>query len=179
MNLNARALLPVVAAGLLGSVLTLGADRLTGWRAGAQDLPTVVQAQRFELLDATGAVRGVFGVGPAGPGLTLADPSGQARVVLDETAEGTYEIQIRDAGGAVRFGVGTTAREGGFVGLNVRDATGAIRSRMYASDDGQQAAFQVQDPGAVLRVEMGLNGREDRVGVGVRDARGATVWQTP
>jgi len=79
--------------GLVGSIVTVTADRLTGWSVSAQQLPAVVQAQRFELVDTDGTVRGVFGLADSGPKLALVDPSGQVRVGLDQTVEGTYEIQ--------------------------------------------------------------------------------------
>jgi hypothetical protein len=174
-----RTPLSLITAGLIGAMVTLGADRLLTPSAGAQELPAVVQAQRFELIDDHGTVRGVFGMATTGPWLTLVDPSGQVRLVLQQTVEGTYAIGINDADGTPRFGVGTTAREGGFVGLNVRDAKGAIRSRVFASDDGTQTGFQVQDPPAKLRAEMALNSREDRAGLQVRDPNGTVLWQAP
>src|SRR5258708_7729376 len=138
-------------------------------RAGAQEVPAVVQAQRFEVVGADGTPRGVFAVIDNGPTLELLDPAGQVRVALDQTPDG-YGINIIDASGVVRFGVGTTAREGGFVGLDVRDKSGAIRSRIFASDDGTQTGFQVQDPGPKLRAEIGLNEVDHRAGVQVRDS---------
>lgn len=177
--MNVRTLVPLFAAGLIGSATTLGLDRVAGWQVNAQALPSVMQAQRFELVDANGSVRGVFGLSDSGPNLVLMDPSGLVRLSLDQTLESTYEIQIKDKSGAVRFGVGTTPREGGFVGLHVRDGSGAIRARLFASDDGQQTGFQVQDPGARLRAEMALNAGDDRVGFSVRDSGGTTLWQAP
>jgi hypothetical protein len=177
--MHARALVPLFAAGLVGSTITLTVDQLAPWRASAQEAATLVQAQRFELVDASGAVRGGFGMADAGPRLTLNDASGQARVVLQQTPEGTYVIEMDDPNGTPRFAVGTTPREGGFVGLNVRDKSGAIRSRLFASDDGKRTGFQVQDPGPTLRAEMALNDGEGHVGFLVRDPGGATVWQAP
>jgi hypothetical protein len=177
--MNSRTPLSLLASGILAAVMALGAERLLTPPASALELPAVVQAQRFELVDDTGTIRGVFGMEPTGPILKLVDSSGQIRLVLQQTTEGTYAIGINDSDGAPRFGVGTTPREGGFVGLNVRDAKGAIRSRLFASDDGLQTGFQVQDPPGRLRAEMGLNSREDRAGLQVRDATGTVLWQAP
>jgi hypothetical protein len=177
--MTTRYFVSMLATGLVASAIALGADRLLMAPASAQEVPAVVQAQRFELVDSTGMVRGIFGMEPTGPMLRLVDPSGQIRLVLQQTTEGTYAIGINDPDGTPRFGVGTTPREGGFVGLNVRDAKGAIRSRLFASDDGTQTGFQVQDPPAKLRAEMSLDSREDRVGLQVRDATGTLLWQAP
>ncbi len=54
--------------------------------------------------------------------------------------------------GAVRFGVGTTKR--GFVGLNVRDARGVIRSNMYANDDGSDTGFRTWDADRRVREKL-------------------------
>ena len=171
--------LSFLTSGILAATLALGAERLLGPATHAQDLPAVIQSQRFELVDSSGMVRGVFGMEPSGPMLRLVDQSGQIRVVLQQTVEGTYAIGINDPDGTPRFGVGTTPREGGFIGLSIRDGSGAIRSRIFASDDGTETGFQVQDPPAKLRAEMGLSSREHRAGFQVRDAAGATLWQAP
>src|ERR1051326_8866366 len=102
--MNIRIPLALIAAGLIGALITVGADRLLTPPAGAQELPAVLQAQRFELIDEHGTVRGVFGMASAGPWLTLVDPSGQVRLVLQQTVEGTYAIGINDADGTPRFG---------------------------------------------------------------------------
>jgi hypothetical protein len=168
-------LLPAIVAGLIGAFATASVDHVLARNTSSQPAMQVAQAQRFELVDANGTVRGVFGLAENGPALSLLDPDGEVRLRLDQTSEG-YGIEILDPLGRVRFGVGTTGR--GFVGLNVRDASGAIRGRMFANDDGKQTGFQVQDPGAGVRAQMVLN-QDGNAVLQVNDRSGATVWQAP
>ncbi|MDQ6669658.1 MAG: hypothetical protein M3069_02670 [Chloroflexota bacterium] len=111
----------------------------------AQPLPPVIQAHRFELVDATGASRGVLRMAPegTGPEVALLDEAGQGRATMTQNSDGEYAFLIFDPGGSPRFGVGTTMR--GFVGLNVRDGRGVVRSNLYASDDGSDTGFRTWD----------------------------------
>jgi hypothetical protein len=159
---------PILIAGLLSTIVTLGVPHLP-WRAagsaGAQGATSVVRAQRFELVDANGTLRGVMSMTSDGrPIVALLDEAGQVRVTMDQNqAEGEYGFGIVDGQGTTRFAVATTKR--GFVGLNVRDGAGTIRANMQASDDGSSAAFRVWDSDNNPRAQMAMQQGDVSVGV--------------
>ena len=78
--------------------------------AGKGAAPDVVQAQRFELVDAEGELRARLSVAPTiGPSLFLYDDRGQVRVRLRLTRDGCPSLELWDEegkGGAAVF-VGT------------------------------------------------------------------------
>jgi hypothetical protein len=129
---------PLLLAGLCGSLLTAGLEQVVlaplVLALGTQPPSPTIQAQQFELVDAAGTVRGVLRMAPegTGPEVALLDEVSRRRATMMENGEGECAFSIFDASGAVRFGVGTTRR--GFVGLNVRDARGVIRSNMHVCE---------------------------------------------
>jgi hypothetical protein len=78
--------------------------------AGKSAAPDVIQAQRFELVDADGEVRARLSVAPTiGPSLFLYDDRGEVRVRLRLTPDGCPSLELWDEegrGGAAVF-VGT------------------------------------------------------------------------
>ncbi len=135
-----------------------------GLAFGAQPTSPLIQAQQFELVDATGAVRGVLRMAPegTGPEVALLDEAGHRRAAMNQNAEGKYSFVIFDASGTHRIGVGTTKR--GFTGLNVRpaDGSGVIRVNLYADDDGQDSGFRAWDARRSGRRQAGLSGGRPR-----------------
>jgi hypothetical protein len=93
-----------------------------------------------------------------------------------ENTEGEYAFSVFDASGALRFGVGTTKR--GFVGLNVRDEHGVIRSNLYANDDGSDTGFRTWDVDGHVRTKLGaVEGDPSAFAVRVFDVQGQVLWQ--
>jgi hypothetical protein len=178
-------LVPLLLAGVYGALFTLGLEQLllpprAGLAFGAQATPPVIQAQQFELVDPTGAVRGVLRMTPegTGPEVALLDETGHRRATMTENSEGEYAFNIFDASGAVRFGVGTTKR--GFVGLNVRDGHGVIRSNLYANDDGADTGFRTWDADGHVRTKLGaVEGEPATFAVRVFDEQGQPLWRAP
>jgi len=140
----------------------------------------VIQAQRFELVDASGMVRGVLRMAPegTGPEVALLDEAGRRRATMMENAEGEYALSIFDASGSVRFGLGTTNR--GFLGVNVGDEHGVIRSNLYANDDGSDAGFRTWDADGHVRTKLGaVEGDPSVFALRVFDEQEQVLWQAP
>jgi hypothetical protein len=178
---NSRMILSQLLAGAVGAVLTLALQQLIApLPTAAQTLPPVIQAQRFELVDARGAARGVLRMAPegTGPEVALLDEAGQRRATMTQNSEGEYAFLVFDSGGSMRFGVGTTRR--GFVGLNVRDGHGVIRSNLYANDDGSDTGFRTWDADGRVRTKLGsLEGDPSTYAVRVFDEQSQVLWQAP
>jgi hypothetical protein len=183
--LHRTMLVPLFLAGLLGSLLTVGLEHLVllppmDKAYATPSNPLVIQAQQFELLDTAGAVRGVLQMAPegTGPEIALLDESGHRRITMAESSEGEYGFATFDAANTQRFGVGTTRR--GFVGLNVRDGHGVIRSNLYASDDGSDTGFRTWDADGHVRAKLGAAEEDPSIfGVRVFDAQSQLLWQAP
>ena len=154
-----RTLALLLAVSLLSSVATLGLARLTfpTATAASQD-PAVVRAQRVELVDTDGVVRGVLAVDAfrGRPGLLILDEAGRPRAFFGNQAVGnTYGLGILDERGTFRAGLGGGGGTQGFAGINVRDGAGRIRANLFATDDGAAAAVQAWDEAGRVRVFMG------------------------
>ena len=152
-----RTLALLLAVSLLSSAVTLGLARLTFPTATAagQD-PAVVRAQRFELVDGDGVVRGVLSMDAfrGRPGLLILDEAGRPRAFLgNQATANSYGLGILDERGTLRAGLG--AGGAGFVGINVRDGAGRIRANLFATDDGAAAAVQTWDEAGRVRAFMG------------------------
>jgi len=77
---NSRMILPQLLAGAFGAVLTMALEQLISpLPTAAQPLPRVIQAQRFELVDSIGAMRGVLRMAPEGTGPEVGPVSGGPR----------------------------------------------------------------------------------------------------
>ena len=178
---NSRTILPLLLAGAVGAVLSVALEQLISpLPTAAQPQPPVIQAQRFELVDATGGLRGVLRMAPegTGPEVALLDEAGHRRATMTQNGDGEYAFLIFDPDGSLRFGVGTTKR--GFVGLNVRDGHGVIRSNLYASDDGSDTGFRTWDEDGRVRTKLGsVEGDPSTYAVRVFDGQSQVLWQAP
>jgi hypothetical protein len=124
---RARWMSVVVAAGLAASVLALSCA------AGTGPSPEVLRAQRFELVDSSGDVRGVLSLGDkACPRLALFDENGNARVRLMLCLDGTPVLSLYDESG--RGGVALVAGAEGSPGMSLRDEQGTLRASMCAEE---------------------------------------------
>ncbi len=100
--------------------------------AGKAAAPEVVQAQRFELVDAEGEVRARLSVAPTiGPGLFLYDDRGEVRARLRLTRDGcpTLELWDEDGRGGVAVFVGTEDNPA----VMLRTSGGVARAALSAS----------------------------------------------
>ncbi len=106
--------------------VTVGA---LSYAAGTNAAPDVLRAQRFELVDSAGNVRGLLSLGDqACPRLVLLDEHGDARARLMLHLDGTPILSLHDRAG--RGGIALTVGEEGLGGLQVRDDEGTLRARM-------------------------------------------------
>ena len=99
------------------------------YAAGRNVAPEVLRAQRFELVDSAGNVRGLLSLGDkACPRLVLFDEQGDARARLMLHLDGTPMLSLYDQNG--RGGVALMVGEEGPRELQLRDKEGTLRARM-------------------------------------------------
>src|SRR5437867_1534043 len=83
----------LLLAGLSGSLFTMFLERVVAPQAAlafaAEPAAPTIQAQQFELVDATGIIRGALRMAPegTGPELALPDESGHRRAAINQNAE--------------------------------------------------------------------------------------------
>ncbi len=133
-----RTLLPLLGVSLFSSAITFAGAMLAfplASRAApaAQPLP-VVQAQRFDLLDANGTLRARLGVDPdaATTGLTIFDTNGQARASVSLGGDTAIIQTISPQGARATL----SALPTGVVGAGMVDPNGTSRAGMGLAADG-------------------------------------------
>lgn len=128
---------------LLTAALLVVLGGAVAWRPAPQE---TVRAQRLEVVDDRGRVRGVLEAGEDGPSLRLLDVAGVARASLEDAADGTA-LYLRDAEGTVRVGAAQFAHGGGGFALHGPGSKGTAvlylkgqASLTFLDDDGQVQA---------------------------------------
>jgi hypothetical protein len=150
----ARAMLwPTIVAALASSALTLAGMVLVYPPLGRAEVapqlpPSVVRAQRFEVIDATGATVATLGNEPdRSTGLFLLDAAGQQRGSLAMGADGMAYVQVFTPQGAPQFGGAILqARPDGSVTLAAVDSS-QPRAQLVLAEDGAAALQIVGRPG--------------------------------
>ncbi len=101
------------------------------YAAGKAAAPEVIRAQRFELVDAEGKVRGRLTVASTtGPALLLYDQEESVRARLWLTLDGSPLLQLYDKHG--RGGVSLFPGTEGNPGVCLRDEEGTLRAGLFA-----------------------------------------------
>ena len=133
-----RTWLPLLGVSLFSSALTFAGAMLAFPPAGraepvAQPLP-VVQAQRFDLLDANGTLRARLGVEADNDsaGLTVFDSNGQARASIALGGDTAVVQTLSPQGGRATL----SALPTGVVGVGMVDPNGASRAGIGLAADG-------------------------------------------
>ena len=146
-------LLPTFAVALLSSALTLAGVMLAYPPLGraevaAQLPPSVVRAQRFEVIDGTGATVATLGVeGERSTGLFILDAAGQQRAGLAVGSDGLAFVQVFTPPAAPQFGGAILqARPDGSVALAAVDQS-QPRAQLVVIPDGAAALQVVGRPG--------------------------------
>jgi hypothetical protein len=149
--------MPVLLAAILSSMLTVAGVQLlappTSRAAQDGNAPVpLLRVQRIELVDASGAVRGVLGL----------TPGGEAAGVI-----------FRDEQGRERAGMGTGRPAWGIgPGAWVLDDAGRLRAAWGLAPDDSAAAYLVADEAGRRRAALGGNS-ELGYGVVIADESGA------
>ncbi len=153
-----RGHLRLMTFALLGLVAILGAVTLAPGLIGAVRSGDVAEFQAIRLIDATGTVRGEWGIDDDGanrlslfdqqarprlnlsvlasgfPGLALVNDAGQRRAVLGMLSDQTTSLVIADGRGTPRAVLGLTADDA--ANLVLADADGVSRLGMGLERDG-------------------------------------------
>ncbi len=108
-----------------------------------------IRAQRFELVDESGTLRGAFGIANGEPALALFDPTGQVRAQVSLANTGSPIIAVYHANGqaAISIGVGPD----GAVGINVSNAAGKPQVGIGATKSGASVILS-SDEGAQVTI---------------------------
>lgn len=103
------------------------------WAAGQAkaSAPEVIRAQRFDLVDAEGRVRGRLSIASSsGPALLLYDENGTVRARLRLSLDGSPTLDLYDTDG--RGGVSAFPGTDGNPGVCLRDKEGTLRAGLFA-----------------------------------------------
>lgn len=190
------ALTVLAVSGLMGGLLS--SRLLPGQAAWAQD-PNAqeIRAERFLLVDDTGAMKAALGMGDDGnarlevygpdaemraglgliegqPGLGLLDATGQTRALLG-MPNGEPVLGLLDEQGQMRVGLGM--QDGGPM-LELSDATGATRALLtMMGQQNDEPTVVLYDAAAIPRVVLGIP--EGEPTLGFLDGEGQVIWQAP
>lgn len=146
------------------------------------EVPEVIRAQRFELVDARGRTRGSLGL----PGLRLRGPQGKGGILLGVQGDGTPVFGVSDSEGRPRFSL--EARTDGSVNLALYAGDPHVRA-IFKLDSEGQPSIQLLDrdnvPRAVLgasvigNVRAGARGKTPESSLVLLDADGRVIWRVP
>lgn len=156
--------------------LLLAATALTAALLPQLRPPSVVRAESFHLVDATGAVHGEFTLQPAGPVFVLKDRESGDRVKLFHEAD-TTGLYVMDATGATRIGIAQFSHGGGGVALHGPETKGAVV--LYLKERG---SLRIYDPDGKVAAEFTSPARTDPAGTPGKpaaSAAGAGASRTP
>lgn len=129
--------LSLLLAGAAGAIVALTAaavfqDSIPPAHASE---PQVVRSTRFELIDASGRVRGALALdGSGSPRLSLADASGRSRIEMFVLASGVPGLVLYDEGGVGRISFVTDAQ--GAPALVLSDALGKSGAMLHVDQSG-------------------------------------------
>ena len=142
---------------LVAAVVVLGVTSAVVALFGTRRLPppgSVVQAHSFVLQDATGKVRGTWGVNEEGVvQLALADESGQPRVRMSVLADGSPGLALVDGKGRPRAALGLLAD--GSINLVFADEEGRGRAVLGLTEEGA-SSLVLADGRGVARAGLGV-----------------------
>jgi hypothetical protein len=174
-QMQMRSFLPLLGVSLFSSALTLVGALLAFPPASradtTQQVIPVLQAQRFEVVDAAGAVRARLGVeSDNSAGLAVFDGTGQARALVSLSSADTAAVQVRSP----QDGRATlSALPAGTIGLGLVDPAGASRAGIGLSPDGSpviEVGNRLQDqPSARVQLSQLADGT---IGLGIVDGSG-------
>jgi hypothetical protein len=112
--------------------------------------PEVVQAQRFELVDAQGRVRGEIGMGADGraPSLVLRGEKGEMRAMLALGSEGNSALALMDGKGETRAALSLLPDASPYLVLT--DGQGKTRAGLAVLADGGPGLMLYDKGGTVM-----------------------------
>jgi hypothetical protein len=201
---------PVLLAAMLSSMLTLAgvqvfAPPMSRAAQDSQGPVSLLRAQRVEIVDASGTVRGVLGLTPGGdaagvifrdeqgreragmgtgrpawgvgPGAWVLDGEGRLRAGWGLAPDDTAAaFLVADEAGQRRAGMGGTSDLG--YGVVVADESGAPRVGMGSLARGEDGyGMRLRDAGGTLRVSVSAGA--DSGAMSVLSADGRPVWRAP
>ena len=123
---------------LVGALLVVTSLALLGSAASPEAETQVVRANRFELVDSEGRVRGELSLQDGAPVFSLLDTAGRDRLSLNHDAGGTA-LFIRDQEGVIRLGAAHFKHGGGGFALHGPDSKGA--AVLYYDESGSLSFY--------------------------------------
>ena len=152
---RSRWLLAALGLGLGAWVLAGTLEPKTaGAQGGTAQVPAVVEAREFRLVDAAGKTRAFLALSADGPALVLVDTAGTTRAFLDLTANGP-RLVLADAAGKPRLGLNIV--EGAPL-LSLSDENGKARAALSVTADGPGLGLRDENGKARVLLSVGKNG---------------------
>ena len=188
----AKAAVQGAACGLMFGLVVLIGGRL--WHpqvAAAQAkqpaVPDLVNARRFELVDAAGKVRAVLGLEPDGsPTLDLFDPAGRMRAFLKLGPDGSPGLALCDAAQKLRARM--VLPSDGRPSLELRDAAENSRATLRLTEEGSPY-LALRDKAGATRAVLGVTSLEtigtaevttrSESSLVLFDKDGNVIWRAP
>ena len=127
---------------------------VTVFAAHAEEVPEVLRAQRFELVNATGQVIGMLTGTEEGPALVLMDAEGKKRATVAVKADGpSVTLLAADETPKATLNLGND----GHPGLNLKDATGKTRYDLRLREDERPCMLFWDQKAEKPRMGVGVN----------------------
>ena len=168
-QIGGRLAIAVVIVG--GLLLWMISQRLRSSAGHPAVVADVLRSRTFEVMDATGALRGTLGVLLSGcPCLTLYDTAAKARVSLSLCSEGTPSLRLADATGALQANLAVQPNGAAVLGLH--DKEGNARAGLCVLSDGMPM-LSLKDALGKTRVSLKVDS-DGEPAVALHDAAGET-----
>ncbi len=120
---------------------------------------TTVRAQRFELVDADGKVRGIFGIqADKTVGLTVQTADGKPLITLAASGTNIPAVTLTDAQGNKRAAM--CIKDDGSVAISTNDAKGNVRTTLTV-DKSDRPHVALQDPDGTVREDLNVDKAKD------------------
>ena len=121
----------------------------------------IIQAERFEVVDARGEVLACFGIYEGLPiAMVLFDDKGSSRIVISMLPTGEAHIALHDKKENPRVVI-VASEPGGTNGIAITDQAG--RTRIHLTMTDTLALLGFSDTKSVPRVEIGLKDNRPRI----------------
>ncbi len=163
-------LLLVVAAGFVGGAVS--SRLLTGAPARAEhtpDLPKVITAAEFRVVDKKGEIRATLGVHNHSALLKLRDPKGDTVAVLEASNLRFMRVD------RLRANLGLSGEDSSYLSLRDKDMSSALTLQVLAQG---QPALRLTDKNGEIRAALGLD-RDGSAVLVTADKDGQIVWAAP
>jgi hypothetical protein len=160
----------------LAAVATISCAGIMGSCRSSQQIPSIVKAQRFELVDSSGKTRIAMSMNPetGAAGISLYDAGNPApRILIGTSSDGNAEISLDDSDGNKRAELSLTSK---MVRLSI--VAPSLRGGVVLGSSADKTAILFNDDTPAPRAVLGLTpAREPNLTI--YDQNKLPIWSTP